>query len=154
VVDARLAGYSWAEIGEIMGMSRQSAHERFVTREQVVKAWHAVESELAEICRGRGVPFEVRATLDQLNQEGLLHPKDLEHAKALWNARNRAVHVRDLDLEEAELVTDYAIPLVANLRGIAAGSLCSCCGRPSRGFGEVPLGHPICQDCYDAGLHA
>lgn len=29
VAQARLSGHTWAEIGEALGMSRQSAHERF-----------------------------------------------------------------------------------------------------------------------------
>ena len=29
VADARSAGASWAAIGEVLGMSKQSAHERF-----------------------------------------------------------------------------------------------------------------------------
>ena len=29
VTEARLAGYTWAEIGDALGTSRQAAHERF-----------------------------------------------------------------------------------------------------------------------------
>jgi hypothetical protein len=152
VADARLEGRTWAEIGDALGISKQSAHERFVCLEQVVKAWHAVERELSAIAENRGLPFDPRALLEMLSTEGVLHPLDVSQARALLDARNRAVHERDLDIEEAERVTDYAIPLVANLRGVAAGSLCERCGGPSLGFGEVPLGHPICQRCYDGDL--
>ncbi|MHB8464245.1 MAG: hypothetical protein ACYDH6_03205 [Acidimicrobiales bacterium] len=120
VVAARLAGHSWAEIGLVLDVSRQAASERFGCDEQVAKAWLQVEILLGKI--GGSVPGHTPdplALLDELSKEGRLHPLDVRYARELRDARNRAVHGGELTVEEAERVTEHAIPLVGNLYSLA-----------------------------------
>lgn len=53
--DLHLAGMSWAQLGAVLGVSRQSARERFAPG---VDAWRAVAGDVMPWEAGSGVPYE------------------------------------------------------------------------------------------------
>ncbi len=120
VVAARLDGHSWADIGRALGVSRQAASQRFECDEQVAKAWHHVDMLLRVAATRRGWHgLDMDTVLARLSEEGALRPVDIRYLEELGNARRRTVHDRELSLEEAERVTDQAIPLAARLSMVA-----------------------------------
>lgn len=123
VIGARLAGHSWVDIGLRLGITRQAASERFACDEQVAKAWSQVERLLFTIGGpGQDTINDPIAVLKNLSQQGRLHPVDVQYVQyaiELRDARNRTVQRSELKPEEAERVTDHAIPLIGNLYTLA-----------------------------------
>lgn len=122
VVAARLAGRTWAEIARSLGVSRQAATERFLCHEQVAKAWQQVEQRLSQLAGNKTPAPSPMVIVQELSDQGLLHPLDVRAARELQDARNRSVHQRDLTPAEAEHVTEQAIPLIGNLYRLAVNT--------------------------------
>ncbi|MBU1801052.1 hypothetical protein [Nocardioides sp.] len=120
VTSARVAGVAWAEIGEALGVTRQSARERYIAIEQIAKAWKAVEGYLAEIGRGRDYPRSSADMVGVLRDEGSLDDADVLDLQQLLHRYSQGMLGETITVREAELLTDKAIPLSAKLFGLTA----------------------------------
>jgi hypothetical protein len=91
VASARAVGHSWAAIGDVLGLSRQAAHQRYGAVDRLVCDWAEIEDWARRIAERRGwdaAPVEV---LKQLRREDLLSEWEFTCAAQLHELRNRAV---------------------------------------------------------------
>jgi Clp amino terminal domain, pathogenicity island component len=87
VAEARQAGRSWSEIGEVLGVTKQAAHQRFLTAEQTHGSWPAHATDLVRGAVAAGEREARRMGHNYLGTEhvllGLLAQRDGVAAHAL-----------------------------------------------------------------------
>lgn len=87
VAAARQDGRSWAEIGEVLGVSKQAAHQRFLAAEQASGTWPANATDVVRAAVATGEQEARRMGHNHLGTEhvllGLLAQRDAIAAHAL-----------------------------------------------------------------------
>jgi len=105
VAAARAVGHSWAAIGDVLGLTKQAAHQRYAALDRLVTDWSEIEQWARRIAERRGWDLGAVEVLKQLRREDQLDEWDFECAANLLDLRNRAVRdglwCNPLDLAEA-----------------------------------------------------
>jgi hypothetical protein len=111
VTAARVAGVTWTDVGDALGVTRQAARERYTAVEQVAKAWKAIESHLSEVGARRGMARSTAEMVEVLRAEGSLDDRDVNDLNQLLHRYSEAMRGATISVREAELLTNHAIPL-------------------------------------------
>lgn len=115
VASARVLKAKWREVAGALGVRTQSAQERFGgrARDEVVRAWDAIEREMEKLAVVRGLQVGPLEMLEQLKESGEVDQATADDALKLFTARDRSVHDSSFTLTEetADEMTDVAVHL-------------------------------------------